>query len=99
MYSAKAAGRNTYQFFTPELREQTSERLQVIDELRLALESGDQLELAYQPKVNAIEPSIIGAKALARWNHPTLWPGPAFSLRAAGRGVGPDHPPRRLGPS
>ena len=72
MYSAKAAGRNTYQFFTPELREQTSERLQVIDELRLALESGDQLELAYQPKVNAIEPSIIGVEALARWNHPTL---------------------------
>jgi diguanylate cyclase (GGDEF)-like protein len=30
MYSAKAAGKNTYQYFTPELREQTTERLHLI---------------------------------------------------------------------
>ncbi len=72
MYSAKAAGRNTYQYFTPELREQTSERLQLIDELRQALEAGDQLELAYQPKIDALEPRIIGVEALVRWNHPKL---------------------------
>ncbi len=72
MYSAKAAGRNTYQYFTPELREQTSERLRVIDELRHALEAGDQLELMYQPKIDALEPRIIGVEALVRWNHPKL---------------------------
>jgi diguanylate cyclase (GGDEF)-like protein len=72
MYSAKAAGRNTYQFFTPELREQTSERLLLIEALRKALEAGDQMHLVYQPKVDAAGPQILGAEALVRWNHPTL---------------------------
>ncbi|MFQ5554133.1 MAG: putative bifunctional diguanylate cyclase/phosphodiesterase [Acidimicrobiia bacterium] len=72
MYSAKAAGSNTYQYFTPELREQTSQRLQVIDALRRALETEGELAVEYQPKIDALEPRILGAEALVRWSHPTM---------------------------
>ncbi len=72
MYSAKAAGRNTYQYFTRELRERTTERISLIDGLRHALESGDQLELVYQPKVDTSLGTVIGFEALLRWNHPEL---------------------------
>jgi diguanylate cyclase (GGDEF)-like protein len=70
MYSAKAAGANTYQYFTPELREQTSERLNLIDGLRHALEAGGELELWYQPKIDAAAGKTVGVEALVRWRHP-----------------------------
>lgn len=72
MYSAKAAGRNTYQYFTRELRERTTERIALIDGLRNALEDGDQLELVYQPKLDAELGAVFGLEALLRWNHPEL---------------------------
>jgi diguanylate cyclase (GGDEF)-like protein len=72
MYSAKSAGRNTYQYFTPELREQTSERLFLIDGLRSALETGGELDLVYQPYVDMSSGHVLGLEALARWNHPVL---------------------------
>ncbi len=72
MYSAKSAGRNTYQYFTPELREQTSERLFLIDGLRRALDTGRELDLVYQPFVDLATGRILGLEALARWHHPEL---------------------------
>jgi len=72
MYSAKSAGRNTYQYFTPELREQTSERLFLIDGLRAALDTGGELDLVYQPYVDMASGRVLGLEALARWNHPIL---------------------------
>ncbi|MDJ0962130.1 MAG: EAL domain-containing protein [Acidimicrobiia bacterium] len=72
MYSAKAAGKNTYQYFTPELREKTSERLHLIDGLRRAVEAQRELDLLYQPKIDTETNEIIGVEALVRWNHPEL---------------------------
>jgi diguanylate cyclase (GGDEF)-like protein len=72
MYSAKAAGRNTYQYFTRELRERTTERIALIDGLRRALDEGDQLELVYQPKIDVEAGAVSGLEALLRWNHPEL---------------------------
>jgi diguanylate cyclase (GGDEF)-like protein len=72
MYSAKAAGKNTYQYFTPELREKTSERLHLIDGLRRAVEAQRELDLLYQPKVDTRSNTIVGVEALVRWNHPEL---------------------------
>ncbi len=72
MYSAKSAGRNTYQYFTPELREQTSERLFLIDGLRSALDTGGELDLVYQPYIDMSTGRVLGFEALARWNHPIL---------------------------
>jgi len=70
MYSAKAAGMNTYQYFTPELRLRTSERLRLIDGLRRALEVDDGLTLVYQPWVDVTTGAVRGVEALARWDHP-----------------------------
>jgi diguanylate cyclase (GGDEF)-like protein len=72
MYSAKAAGRNTYQYFTPELRDQTAERLRLIDGLRLALDQGRGLRLEYQPKIDTTSLDVIGVEALIRWDHPEM---------------------------
>jgi diguanylate cyclase (GGDEF)-like protein len=72
MYSAKAAGKNTYQYFTPELREQTTERLHLIDGLRKAVEARHELALVYQPKVDIRGGAVIGVEALVRWHHPEL---------------------------
>lgn len=40
-------------------------------ELRLAID-GNQIEVVLQPQFNILDGKIIGAEALARWNHPTL---------------------------
>jgi len=70
MYAAKEAGRNNFQFFTPELRAQTTERLKLIDSLRKALATGEQLHLVYQPKFGVAGGDLVGVEALLRWQHP-----------------------------
>jgi Amt family ammonium transporter len=70
LYRAKSAGRNNHQFFTPELAHQLSERFDLENELRDALER-DQFELYYQPQVAIATGELIGAEALLRWRHPT----------------------------
>lgn len=69
LYRAKHAGRNNFQFFTQQMHQQAYRVLQIENELRQALEN-NELELYYQPQVDAISASIIGAEALIRWNHP-----------------------------
>ena len=70
MYSAKEGGRNQYQYFTRDMRDATSERLQVIDGLRRAIDDPQQFVLHYQPKVDISRHEIVGMEALLRWNHP-----------------------------
>ena len=70
MYAAKEAGRNNFQFFTPELRARTTERLKLIDSLRRALATGDELHLVYQPKFHLADGKMVGVEALLRWKHP-----------------------------
>ena len=72
MYAAKEAGRNNFQFFTPELRARTTERLSLIGSLREALRGGDQLRLVYQPKFAVTAGKMVGVEALLRWQHPEL---------------------------
>ena len=43
MYQSKAAGKNTYQYFTKSLRDRTSERIALMDDLRAAIVDGGQL--------------------------------------------------------
>jgi diguanylate cyclase (GGDEF)-like protein len=83
MYQAKAAGRNTYQYFTRALRDRTSDRLELMDELRAAIDAGDQLRVEYQPKVDVARGVVIGLEAFVRWDHPDkglLMPGSFISL-------------------
>ncbi|NWF36752.1 EAL domain-containing protein [Mariprofundus sp. KV] len=50
--------------------ENTKESLSLLGELRKAIEQ-ERLELYYQPKVLMSDHSVVGAEALARWNHST----------------------------
>lgn len=70
MYAAKALGPNHYRFYDPVMSAEVAEQLALRDDLRLALERG-QLELYYQPIVDARSGRIAAAEALLRWNHPT----------------------------
>ncbi|MGB9358353.1 MAG: EAL domain-containing protein [Acidimicrobiia bacterium] len=70
MYSAKNAGRNTYEFYTSELRERTSQRHLLLEGLRKAIDDDESLFLEYQPKVDTADHTILGVEALVRWNHP-----------------------------
>jgi len=71
MDRAKAAGGNTYQFYTKDMGEAAERRVELETELRGALAAG-QLELAYQPRVDLESRRIAGCEALLRWNHPRL---------------------------
>jgi diguanylate cyclase (GGDEF)-like protein len=69
MYSAKQAGRNTFQVFTPDMSTFFPERLMLESELRRAA-ARREFELHYQPKVNVGDGRIVGMEALVRWKHP-----------------------------
>ena len=71
MYHAKAQGRNNVQFFTASMNADVQERLQLEHDLRVALRAR-KLSVHYQPKVRAMDSSVCGVEALARWQHPTL---------------------------
>ena len=82
MYHAKAKGKNNYQFYSKALNAAATERLDTENALRLALDRGE-LELFYQPQVDARSTRIVGAEALLRWRHPTkglLGPGTFIDL-------------------
>ena len=71
MYRAKHLGRNTYQFFTREMSEETQRRVNLETGLHDAVAMG-QLELVYQPMVSLASGRITGCEALLRWHHPEL---------------------------
>ncbi|GAB3355165.1 MULTISPECIES: sensor domain-containing protein [Giesbergeria] len=71
MYRAKLDGRNTYSFFTPEMRAQSVRALQLENALRRALER-EQFTLHYQPQICIATGQITGVEALLRWQHPEL---------------------------
>ncbi len=69
MYEAKAAGKNTYRFFSASMTDRAKKRLHLEMDLRRALEK-NELELHYQPKICLRTGSPVGAEALVRWRHP-----------------------------
>ncbi len=70
LYQAKAAGKNCYEVFRPEMGTEVQRHDELEFDLRSALQ-GSQFQLAYQPIYNLDDLSVIGAEALIRWNHPT----------------------------
>jgi diguanylate cyclase (GGDEF)-like protein/PAS domain S-box-containing protein len=68
MYHAKFNGKNGFQVFTPEINANLHERLELMGDLRHALENGE-LHLVYQPQFIA-DGQLVGFEALLRWNHP-----------------------------
>ena len=71
MYSAKAKGRNTYQFYDQAMDEDADRRLVMESGLRRALER-DEFCLHYQPKVAMNSGKVTALEALVRWQHPEL---------------------------
>ncbi|MCU0820622.1 MAG: EAL domain-containing protein, partial [Beijerinckiaceae bacterium] len=67
LYRAKADGRGTFRFFEQEMDLKAQARRMMELALRLAI-SRNELELHYQPLVDANTSQIMGAEALLRWN-------------------------------
>jgi predicted signal transduction protein with EAL and GGDEF domain len=72
MYDAKDRA-CTFAVYTPESDQNSPERLQLVAELRRALEVArpDEIRLFYQPQVDMISGAVVGVEALLRWQHPT----------------------------
>jgi EAL domain-containing protein (putative c-di-GMP-specific phosphodiesterase class I) len=69
MYQAKAAQEGSAIFFTEEMNIRLRERMQMEQDLNVAIELG-QLALHFQPIVDTAGPRHRGAEALLRWHHP-----------------------------
>ncbi|MGB6007273.1 bifunctional diguanylate cyclase/phosphodiesterase [Castellaniella sp.] len=67
MYQAKAAGRDTLQFYDPRMQAVVHKRVSLELDMRVGLDH-DQFELFYQPQLD--QSGIIGCEALLRWKHP-----------------------------
>lgn len=71
MYYAKTHSRNSYKLYTPDLNVQSSEYMALANSLHRALDR-NELRVFYQPLVDLKSGQIVGAEALARWQHPDL---------------------------
>jgi diguanylate cyclase (GGDEF)-like protein/PAS domain S-box-containing protein len=69
MYQVKALGKNGHSFYHNSMLDVSHQKIALEQSLRRALEH-DELEMYYQPQIDAIEGRIVGAEALMRWNHP-----------------------------
>ena len=66
MYQAKGRGKNTWQFFDPEMEERIRTRYEQERRLKAGLQEGG-FTLYYQPQVDVVLKKLVGVEALARW--------------------------------
>ena len=71
MYEAKDAGKNTYRYYQKELSVEAHRRLDMEQNLKLALKN-HEIYMMYQPKYSIIDRKVVGFEALARWKSATL---------------------------
>jgi diguanylate cyclase (GGDEF)-like protein/PAS domain S-box-containing protein len=71
MYQAMEDGGNTYRFYRQDMNSRSYERMTLETKLRHALERGE-LQVFYQPLVDAATSRIAGAEALLRWRRPEV---------------------------
>lgn len=69
MYQAKQGGKGCYEFFSPKFGEMVYQRNQIEAALRHAV-SRKELDVVYQPQVDACSGEILGLEALVRWHRP-----------------------------
>ncbi len=69
MYQAKTQPGSSVCFFTQQMNTRVQERLQMEQDLHLALARGE-FELYYQPLIDATTGHHRGAEVLLRWHHP-----------------------------
>jgi EAL domain-containing protein (putative c-di-GMP-specific phosphodiesterase class I) len=71
MYHAKAAGKNRFVTFQPQMQELLHERLRLEADIVRAL-ANEEFFVEYQPIVDLGTRSLLGVEALVRWRHPEL---------------------------
>jgi len=69
MYKAKDNGRNAYCFYDSGMTVKAHQRIVLEAALRKAFEE-DELEVYYQPQMDASSDTLVGMEALVRWKHP-----------------------------
>ncbi len=69
LYRAKRRGRSCFEFFSEDLRIESSRNKKVADEIHRGIEQSEFIPY-YQPQFDAKTGLIVGAEALVRWNHP-----------------------------
>src|ERR1017187_355530 len=69
MYAAKTGGRSRVEVFVPSMLAPATERLELDQDLRHAVERGE-LRLLFQPIIAVDGSAIVGCEALVRWQHP-----------------------------
>ncbi len=68
MRKAKSLGGDQEHFYTHDMNRRVDDRLRMESDLRTAIEN-NELELFYQPQVDARSRKIVASEALARWRH------------------------------
>ena len=71
MYQAKAAGRNTYRFFTERMNVEADQRYRIESALRVGVRDGE-LRLHFQPLMDVVRGEVFGVEALVRWESALL---------------------------
>lgn len=69
MHQAKASGRNTQAYFSPEANARSQARFEIESRLRLALPR-QEFRLHYQPQYASRTGRLVGFEALLRWQPP-----------------------------
>ncbi|MEE4374134.1 EAL domain-containing protein [Pseudomonas alliivorans] len=70
LFKAKSNGRDGYALYTQELTSHARQRVQLVSELRHAIEH-QELRVFYQPVHDLATRCIVGVEALVRWQHPS----------------------------
>ncbi len=71
MYHAKRSGGDRYQYFKAAMTQSALHRMSMENQLRQAIDRGE-LDLHYQPELDAVSGGILGVEALLRWNNPVF---------------------------
>ena len=69
MYQVKSMVKDGYYFYDRTIANSSHQKIILEQNLRNALTQGE-LEMYYQPQVDARNGSLVGVEALMRWNHP-----------------------------
>lgn len=68
LYQAKADGKNTWRYFSPEMNQQIQYRRQLENDLRRAIKQ-HEFVLHYQPRYRLNDLQIVSVEASLRWQH------------------------------
>lgn len=69
MYKVKAEGKNGFGFYDRSQRDAAHEKVLLEQDLRRGFKAGE-LEMYYQPQIDARTGAVVGGEAVMRWNHP-----------------------------